>query len=537
MQHGLKSRHHQSTIALLVCGFFIYFVNLGQQALRTWDEGVYANLARRILSSGDWLITFWRPIGEGVTPYLEKPPLGIWLEAASMKAFGIHEVAARLPSAICAVLLGLLAYRIACKLYDQTAGFLAGIILLTTAYLFEGTNAGTQGGVDVPFVLFGTLLVVFVWQSRSWRDIAVAAVAGGLAAMTKGVGAGVFLVIIAPLFLTRRHHLYQVKSVISIGAALLLTALWPIYAYVNHSSEFLDQMWRNQVVERVEGGLATREGTLFDFMHYPYFNDFPVHFAPWSLLLIPAVVVGIYHWRQRGKASPEPFLIWWFVSTYLFFALVRGNHGWYILPAIFPQALLVGNMVRGTLSLNYADMMGCGVGYIGLAVWRLKEGDWCTPVALGLLLAGLVCFGKWGDVIARKTPLVPTQRNIALLPCGSLVFAALLVAGAPPMPLPESDRAPPHMPQEAGALAGDYIRMHTDPDDNIQFAPRLTRERHLRTLRFHAQRSITRTSQAGEFPIIVTQYHVPDRYAEEGRVIPFTDGTWTYYVIRRNVSN
>src|ERR1700683_5179164 len=73
----------------------LYLPGLGRPALWEPDEGRYAEIAREMVLSGDY-----------VTPrddfelYFEKPPLVYWAEAASIKVFGVNEFAVRLPAAL-----------------------------------------------------------------------------------------------------------------------------------------------------------------------------------------------------------------------------------------------------------------------------------------------------------------------------------------------------------------------------------------------------------------------------------------------------
>src|SRR5258708_13065966 len=73
----------------------IYLPGLGRPALWEPDEGRYAEIAREMVVSGDY-----------VTPrddfelYFEKPPLVYWTNAASIKLFGVNEFAVRLPAAL-----------------------------------------------------------------------------------------------------------------------------------------------------------------------------------------------------------------------------------------------------------------------------------------------------------------------------------------------------------------------------------------------------------------------------------------------------
>src|SRR6204780_2113549 len=73
----------------------LYLPSLGRPALWEPDEGRYAEIAREMVVSGDY-----------VTPrddfelYFEKPPLVYWANAASIGVFGANEFAVRLPAAL-----------------------------------------------------------------------------------------------------------------------------------------------------------------------------------------------------------------------------------------------------------------------------------------------------------------------------------------------------------------------------------------------------------------------------------------------------
>src|ERR1700730_14932538 len=85
--------HRQILIAAVAS--IVYFAGLGAPALWEPDEGRYAEIAREMVVSGDY-----------VTPrddyelYFEKPPLVYWAEAAAIKIFGVDEFAVRFPTAI-----------------------------------------------------------------------------------------------------------------------------------------------------------------------------------------------------------------------------------------------------------------------------------------------------------------------------------------------------------------------------------------------------------------------------------------------------
>jgi len=93
--------NNSKSISTLTCLVWIavlsttYFLFLGHNHLFDWDEINFAECAREMLATGNYLtaqIDF--------EPFHEKPPFFIWLQAAGMSIFGVSEFAARLPNAL-----------------------------------------------------------------------------------------------------------------------------------------------------------------------------------------------------------------------------------------------------------------------------------------------------------------------------------------------------------------------------------------------------------------------------------------------------
>ena len=84
-------------VAVLAVLFFIPF--LGRVHLFDWDEINFAESAREMLMTGNYL-----RVQIDYQPFWEKPPLFIWLQVLSMKVFGINEFAARFPNAFIGVI-------------------------------------------------------------------------------------------------------------------------------------------------------------------------------------------------------------------------------------------------------------------------------------------------------------------------------------------------------------------------------------------------------------------------------------------------
>ena len=77
----------------------IFFFHLGSYGLWEPDEARYAEIAREMLASGNFIVPHLNYV-----PYIEKPPLLYWLEAMWMALMGVNELAARMTPALAALM-------------------------------------------------------------------------------------------------------------------------------------------------------------------------------------------------------------------------------------------------------------------------------------------------------------------------------------------------------------------------------------------------------------------------------------------------
>jgi 4-amino-4-deoxy-L-arabinose transferase-like glycosyltransferase len=128
----------------------VSFAGIGSHALWTPDEPRDAALGKTMLASRDWTIP--RLNGE---PFLEKPPLTWWIQAATYRTLGVSDAAARVPSALCATLTLLVTFALGRRLGGRSrAGWLAAGVLASTAEFGEDMRRAI---VDPPMVLMVTL--------------------------------------------------------------------------------------------------------------------------------------------------------------------------------------------------------------------------------------------------------------------------------------------------------------------------------------------------------------------------------------------
>ena len=82
-------------ILIIIVASLLFIPNIGNVHLFDWDEINFAEAAREMIVTGDYLT-----VRIDYQPFSEKPPLFIWFQAISMNIFGVNEFAARLPNAL-----------------------------------------------------------------------------------------------------------------------------------------------------------------------------------------------------------------------------------------------------------------------------------------------------------------------------------------------------------------------------------------------------------------------------------------------------
>jgi len=137
---------------ILATLYLCYFHNLGALGLVGPDEPRYAWIARDMAETGDWVTP--RLYGK---PWFEKPPLYYWAAALSFKVFGVSEAAARLPSAVCALLATLAMAWLAWLLYGPETARWVLLLLPTTVGMIGFSHAAAT---DMPFAAMLTIAMV-----------------------------------------------------------------------------------------------------------------------------------------------------------------------------------------------------------------------------------------------------------------------------------------------------------------------------------------------------------------------------------------
>lgn len=214
--HSINKRQSNLYLILIILSGVIFFIPfLGRVHLFDWDEINFAESAREMIVTGNY-----HRVQINFQPFWEKPPLFFWLQAASMKLFGINEFAARFPNAICGIVSLVTFFLIGKKFKSPRFGFIWAISYLGS---FLPHLYFKSGIIDPVFNYFIFLGIYFMYLAVSKAILkqkylypALAGLFIGLATLTKGpVGLLVFLISFFVYFLfTRFKNFPNIKKIL-----------------------------------------------------------------------------------------------------------------------------------------------------------------------------------------------------------------------------------------------------------------------------------------------------------------------------------
>jgi 4-amino-4-deoxy-L-arabinose transferase-like glycosyltransferase len=428
------------TAALFVCPLLLDLPLLDP------DEGLHAAIALEMVERGDYVTP--RFLGE---PFLDKPVLFFWAQAASLKVFGVSEVAIRIAGLgfgwLGALTTGLLAWRLAGRATGCLAAACYATLLLPAAL--------SQAAVhDVALVPWTNLALLGLWEAgrsrATARTLAWSAFAGlwlGLAILTKGL-AGVAVVGIATAIWMLGSRRLRPATIAGGLVALLLGGLVaaPWYVAMDAANPgYLHYFF----VERHWLGYATTTQPHGQRAWWYYLPVLAAGALPWILALPLARPSPEAPARDAGDA---PVLLWsWLTGGLAFFSLAKSKLVTYVLP-LFPAVAVLAAMTwvgwigsaggrppprrAGMIVLAQAALMAVAVvGAATVATVRFEvsygAGAWLTVGCLAVAWLALPPVVWWrigpgasaGVILALTCATVPTGLLVVLPPVAHTLTA------------------------------------------------------------------------------------------------------------------
>jgi 4-amino-4-deoxy-L-arabinose transferase-like glycosyltransferase len=348
-------------------GLLLTLPRLGSTGL--WDpwEPHYAEVAREMVVSGDWLVPTWEHSPGMSTDrkhFFSKPALAIWLMAAGMQVFGVHdpkggirpglEWVLRLPFALLAV-LGLLAtFGLARRFFGAEVGLLAaGILATCPQYYFIARQAMT----DMPLVALVTCGIALLILGGFDRDQPRAGLLYGgyaclgLAVLAKGLSGFALpgLIFLLYFLLSGDWARLGRMRVITGGAlALLVAAPWFVYLSIvsalrglvdDEGKTFFQRFFLHDHLYRLASGVHGDRGTFAYFI-----KQLGLGCHPWFPFMVWGGIRSAWRLdreaRQDRAGRVELLLVLWALGAFGLYSLSVTKFHHYALPAVPAMAIL-----------------------------------------------------------------------------------------------------------------------------------------------------------------------------------------------------
>ncbi len=304
------------------------------------DEPRFVLAAQSMVETGDWLFPH-----RGRELYAEKPPMFMWMQAASFELIRNWRIAFLLPSLLAAFATLWFTFDIARRMWNPRIGWAALFALF--ACLQFGLQA-KRGQIDMVLVALTTaslwaLLRVFLDGGR-WRCALGGGFMAGLGTVTKGVG---FLpLLVLPLAVVMRQWFAKPlakpgansprigrASLLALAGFGLGALVWlaPMVWAVSHTDDPAFRGYANDLLFRQTGQRYANPW----HHHQPFWYFAQVVFTLWlpGALLLPWLLPAWWKRLRRSDARIVLPLVWG-VAVLLFFSASSGKREVYIFPAL-----------------------------------------------------------------------------------------------------------------------------------------------------------------------------------------------------------
>jgi 4-amino-4-deoxy-L-arabinose transferase-like glycosyltransferase len=481
-------------ILIVVTLYICYFSHLGVIGFVGPDEPRYAWIARDMAETGDWVTP--RLYGK---PWFEKPPLLYWGGAIFFRLFGSSapEVAARLPSAISALLATLALAWLAWRTYgEECARWL--LLLLPTSVGMIGFSHGAA--TDMPFAGMLTIAMVCaavvlglvvktentpILPRTTWFALLLLGFFLGLAVLAKGPAAIILsggAIFFWAVFTKRWRDAFRLLHPAAIAAFCLTALPWYILCARRNPDFF-----RIFIIEHNFKRYLTPE-----FQHVqPFWFYIPVlfiAFVPWITLPIWASVIGVRQ-RQSPHQPITLLLLSWSLFCMVFFSISQSKLPGYILPAIPPVGLSLSRTIQMFRTAYQKSLTAClvaGALVLGLAsAFFFELGRATAPhshvnsrtgAAFGLLALLFSVSNLLLVFASRSRSSAARLRPLVAVPILGAMFCAPFLVNAP-FPWDPSGRS----------IASELRSLNVSPDD--LFLGPMDRGRHF-SLNFYLHQEI-----------------------------------------------
>ncbi|MCK6640694.1 MAG: glycosyltransferase family 39 protein [Bacteroidia bacterium] len=192
------SRHVMLSLILLTIGGFVLRLLMisTDPFLYDWDEQYHALVAKNLIAHPGTPMLYNDPVLPVVMEdwarnhiWLHKPPLFLWIIAASVKLFGATPFAVKLPSVILGTLMVPAVYGIVKRIASSPAAWIAAVLFASHSYFIQLVSGFRN--TDHNDLIFSAFVIFSFWSwlrytdSGSWRQALFTGFLVGCAVLVK----------------------------------------------------------------------------------------------------------------------------------------------------------------------------------------------------------------------------------------------------------------------------------------------------------------------------------------------------------------
>jgi 4-amino-4-deoxy-L-arabinose transferase-like glycosyltransferase len=390
------SLNRKYILILVFSGALLFLPFLGSVQLFDWDEINFAESAREMLVTGNY-----SQVQINYEPFWEKPPLFFWLQALSMKVFGVNEFAARLPNAVLGIITLLTFYVFGKRLFDERFGFTWALCYMGSFLPFLYFKSGI---IDPLFNYFIFLSVFFMASSvsdkngKATRYIFYSGIFIGLAVLTKGpVGFLILLLsFLAYLVITKFKKSLSLKNAaVFIFSALAVSFLWFGFETIKNGPWFIQEFITYQI-------------RLFSTPDAGHSQPFYYHFIVVGIGCFPISILAAGELFKKHNNEPLDFNLWMkilFWVVMILFSIVTTKIAHYSSLSYFPLSYLAAYYI---CRLTRDKLRISRVMFILLAVFGFIFSALLTALPLLLMYKERI-YGYIKDPFAVASLMAPVE--------------------------------------------------------------------------------------------------------------------------------
>lgn len=393
---------------LFLLAALLFFFALGNHQLQGSTEARVAGIAMQMHLDNDWVTP--RLFGQ---PFLEKPPLSLWLDAGAIRAFGGTPWAVRLASAFAGLFSVMLLYAMLRRFgRPREIAWTAAILLATMAsYWVNSRSVGEDALLALGVSM--ALLAFFQGHRRATLGNAALFVGGiAIATLSKGVlglampGVVIFAYLLCTSLLDKRLKPGDwLRPGLLTLLGLIPLLIWLLMLYQRGGSAAVAEVLLTNSIGRFSGSFV--EAGHYEPFYY-YLAKLPEAFLPWNIL----VYLGLWHFR-KSLASNRYLLFFslWLLAEFVMLSLASSKRTVYLM-SLTPAAAVIAAEYAAVLYERLRQHTQ-GTGLLGKVA---RQRRYLAIGLLGLIILAYLAAAQWAAPRAdRKLSFLPLTEQIQTL--------------------------------------------------------------------------------------------------------------------------